>query len=394
MRIVLAGGYPEEEGRVRGGVEAVSFTLARELGRREGIELHVVTVRRSGRPDETRRVGGYTVHLLAKANRLPYSLRVTGADPRRVLAKFREIQPDLVHANGVDAPAVAALKGGYPTLLCVHGIASLDVLREMKGTWDRARLFQARRLERICLSRARHMAAISRYAEEVYGPMIRAEVELIENPVQDPYFELPLVQPTQTVLYAGAIRPLKGVHFLIEAFAEVASRCPEAQLRLAGGAADQSLLESLMHLADELGLRERVHFLGHLGEEELLEEYARCQVFCLPSTQENSPVVIQQAMAAGRPVVSTRVAGIPRLVAEGKSGFLTAAGDIPATVEALCRALQDTELTRQMGAEGKRIAEGRFRLRVIVDKTVALYEKILAEERKPTRRSGEVTAHA
>src|SRR5262245_26629211 len=84
LRVALAGAFPETDRSLRGGVEAVTFALAAEMGRRDEVELHVVSVRRDGGPDQTLDRGSYTLHLLEPANPLPYSLRVTGADVRTV----------------------------------------------------------------------------------------------------------------------------------------------------------------------------------------------------------------------------------------------------------------------------------------------------------------------
>ncbi len=380
MRVAIGGMYPELEGQIRGGVEAVVFSLVQELQQREGLEIHVVSVRRTNGPDETRLAGKATIHLLAKGNKLPFSMRVARADARRVLAKLGEIKPDLVHAHGIDAPAVAAVRGGYPTLLCVHGILHRDILVNMKGLWDRYRLFQANRLERFCLQRITHLAAISPYVCDAYRSSLNpgVKVALIENPVMDPYFDVPPLEPTKVVLFAGLIVPRKGVHFLMDAFARVAERHPDARLRLAGGTVKgNAYLESIKQQADRLRILDKIDFLGHLNEPQMLEEYARCHVLCLPSQQETTPVVIQQAMAAGRPVVSTRIAGIPGQVEEGRTGFLTQVGDIEATAQSLCRILDDAALAREMGIAAKQTAEERFRLSVIGDKTLDLYREIL-----------------
>jgi glycosyltransferase involved in cell wall biosynthesis len=379
LRVVLAGAYPEREGTVSGGIEAVTHALATELASREGIELHVVSVRRDGGPDEVQRRGDVTVHLLARANSLPYVLRVTGADPRRVRRVLERIRPDVVHAHGVDAPALAALRGGWPTLFCVHGIAHRDVQVEMQGPWDLVRLFQMRRLERMCFRYARHVAAISTYVTDAYKALLRAQVTLIENPVPDSYYRTARVEPTNVILFAGHLRPLKGVHTLIDSLAEIVHEVPAAEVRLAGSVQDRSYVEGLKRQAEARGVAERVRFLGHLNEAQMLAEYARCQVLCLPSQQENTPVVIQQAMAAGRPVVATRIAGIPGLVGEGTTGLLTSIGDVHKTASAILSLLRDIERACAMGEAGRREAERRFRLSVVGDRTLTAYEAVLRE---------------
>lgn len=374
MRVVFGGAYPARGAECHGGMQAVGYATAAELARRDGIEVHVVSVRLDGGPDETRVDRGVHVHLLAAANRLPFSLRVTGADPRRVRRVLEGIRPDVVHAHGIDAPAVAALDARVPTLLVVHGIARRDVQVEMRTLWDRVRLAQMQRLEQSCLTRARHVASTApAYVSEMYRDLLRVPVSLVNNPVDDAYFDLPQVTTTGRILYVGFIRPLKGVHTLVDAFARIARTRPDLTLRLAGGASDESYRASLVARAQAAGVADRVSFLGFVSEEALREEVARCQILCHPSQQENSPVAVQQAMAAGRAIVASRAGGIPGLIDDGVTGVLTAIGDVDATATALASFADDIALCARFGDAARTAADARFRLTRVGDQLVALY---------------------
>lgn len=364
-----------------GGIEAVMTALAGELARRDEVDLHVLAVRRDGGPDATLQRDGATVHLLRAAAPLPFVLRVTELDPARIAAMLRRLRPDIVHAHAIDAPLLGALRTGIPTVGVVHGIAALEVRLALRTAWDRVRLLQMERLERACLSRLRYLAACSPFVLEEYRALLRPDLvsEPIENPVLDPYFTVPDMTPTKSVLFMGGVTPLKGVDVLVDAFAQIAARHPAARLRIGGTLFDAPFAEKLRVTLAAQGLSDRVALLGYLSDEQVLAEYARCQVLALPSLRETLPVVVQQAMAAGRAVVSTRVGGIPGLVAEGRTGYLAPPGDAAALAAALDRILGDDAHAAALGAAARQEAEARFRLRGVVDRTLAFYRRVLAE---------------
>ena len=88
-----------------------------------------------------------------------------------------------------------------------------------------------------------------------------------------------------------------------------------------------------MSLVSELGLSDEVKFFGSITEKEVVAEYGKAQVFVLSSEEEPAPQVIAQAMAAGLPVVSTSVGGIPFLVKDGQNGFLVPPGNVERLAE-------------------------------------------------------------
>jgi glycosyltransferase involved in cell wall biosynthesis len=102
-------------------------------------------------------------------------------------------------------------------------------------------------------------------------------------------------------------------------------------------------------LMDELGVRDRVHFLGWLDRASLIEWYRRANLFLFPSRHEGMPNAVLEAMAAGLPVIATRIAGSEELVVDGLSGALVPPQDAAALREALRPLLVEEGLRRRMG---------------------------------------------
>ena len=163
--------------------------------------------------------------------------------------------------------------------------------------------------------------------------------------------------PTHTVSSAGKaivcvgrLSPEKGQAGLLEAFASVRTKHPEASLVLAGDGPDRSNLEET---AKELGIGDAVTFVGRLTEEEAMAEIARSDALVLPSFMEGLPIVLMEAMAIGVPVVASRIAGIPELVEDGKTGLLFTPSDWEELGDCMDRLLSDNKLRAAITEQAK-----------------------------------------
>jgi glycosyltransferase involved in cell wall biosynthesis len=144
----------------------------------------------------------------------------------------------------------------------------------------------------------------------------------------------------------------KDTRSLLEAFARLRESHPEARLRIVGGGPE---LPRLRARARELGLGERVTFLGELPDDGAVRrEYLAADVFCLPSLQEGFGIAYLEAMAAGLPVVATRTTAVPEVVPDGEVGLLVPPRDPDALAAALARLLDDEPLRRRLGEAGRR----------------------------------------
>jgi glycosyltransferase involved in cell wall biosynthesis len=148
----------------------------------------------------------------------------------------------------------------------------------------------------------------------------------------------------------GRLAEQKGQLLLLEALARLAAEGVPFETVLAGDGPMRQVIETRR---GELGLKERVRITGWLSNDAVRAALAESRVLVLPSFAEGLPVVLMEALALGRPVVTTYVAGIPELVANGVNGWLVPAGSVDALAVALKDALQTpTERLERMGKEG------------------------------------------
>lgn len=384
MRVALLGPYSGDLSRVGGGPEAVVVQLAHGL-RRAGVEVHVVTFDFTGQQaaDTTSEADGVTVHRL-RLRRLP---RWTGVRINaRVLAqKLRAISPDIAHAHSAGTFADGALGSGLPAVITVHGVIEQEaaIVRQSGISWreDVAWRYEAW-YERRCLSRARDVIAISPYVADFYRGLTGARLSLVENPVARAYFDLPDQAQPATILCAARVIHRKNVLGLLHAFARLRQHVPQARLRLAGETTSEpDYAQQCRQFVAENGLVDAVDFLGWLDEAALRVEYSRCRALALLSWQETAPVAIEQAMAAGKPVVASAVGGVPTLVQDGVTGFVTRADDPAGQAAALQRILQDDTLRRAMGEAARAAALARFHPDQVTAQTLAVYQQAIASQK-------------
>jgi glycosyltransferase involved in cell wall biosynthesis len=161
---------------------------------------------------------------------------------------------------------------------------------------------------------------------------------------------------------------------LLAALARLAEEGLRPALWIAGQGPARPALEKL---ARELRLEDRVRFLGQRSD--VADLLSACDVFILPSRHEGLGVAALEAMAAGRPIVATRVGGLAEAVVHERTGLLVPPEDPAALATALARLLRDPALRARLGAEGPaRIAEG-FRADDLVEAYERLYGEVLAE---------------
>lgn len=176
----------------------------------------------------------------------------------------------------------------------------------------------------------------------------------------------------------GRLCVRKGQMQLVEAVHRLRSAGADAELVLAGDGELRPMLEARIA---ELGLEKAVRITGWIGDTEIRNEIRAARVFVLPSFAEGLPVVIMEALALGRPVVSTFVAGIPELVTDGVNGWLVPAGDVDALTIALRRSLNTntTDLTR-MGLIGATRVNERHNTRREARKLASFFAEAMGEE--------------
>jgi glycosyltransferase involved in cell wall biosynthesis len=179
------------------------------------------------------------------------------------------------------------------------------------------------------------------------------KIRVVHCTVGDEFFEehAPIDPASKTLICVGRLSAQKGQLLLVEGFADAIDAGVDANLVLAG---DGDMRGQVERLAIERGIEKRVRITGWISGEQVREEIRGSRALVLPSFAEGLPMVIMEAYALGRPVLSTYIAGIPELVEDGVNGWLIRSGSRPAIAEAIAEIMK-TPVARleAMAAKGR-----------------------------------------
>jgi glycosyltransferase involved in cell wall biosynthesis len=183
------------------------------------------------------------------------------------------------------------------------------------------------------------------------------------------------------VAVASRLNRLKGIEHFLEAAAIVGRRFPAVRFVVIGDTspAERSYFYLLAGLAERLGIRDRVVFTGL--RRDVPDLLACAAVSVMPSLNEALPNVLLESMAAGAPVVSTRVGGTPEVVEDGVTGLLVPPGNAGALARAIDRLLSDPDLAARLGQSGREFVRRRFSMDAMVRTTERLYHTLLEKRR-------------
>lgn len=297
---------------------------------------------------------------------------------RRLDQLFRTYRPAVVHTH------ILGLNYAYPLMLkhrtpvrvhTFHSLAQREIGVRV-GKWTRLLAFRYRIGRVIPVAIADEVA---RTIEQLYGyknpPVIPNGIPVDEytpNPeIRAQFRAAHGVEPDAVVVvHVGRFVALKNHALLLKAFAQLRSERP-LYLWLVG---DGELLPAMQQLAQELGIAERVRFWGI--REDVSAILNAADIFTLPSQHEGNPMSLMEAMAAGLPVVASRVGGVPELVGEGKTGILVPPDAVPCLQQALQTLVHHSELRLQMGQAARQHAVERFDIRQTVRLYEALYDQL------------------
>lgn len=289
-----------------------------------------------------------------------------------LVSALKEAKVEHLHVHfGTNPATVAALAremGGPPFSFTVHGPDEFDRPQALKLRE------KAQRAAFVVAISSFGRSQLYRWCSYEDWPRIKI-VHCGVDPVKVPN-SVVLSDPPPHLVYVGRFSAQKGPLLLIEAFARVAQAVPQATLTCVGDGEMRNEVEARIV---EYGLGDRVTVTGWADESRVLHELQKARGLVLPSFAEGLPVVIMEAMAAARPVLTTYIAGIPELVSN-ETGWLFPAGDVDATSAAMLEAVtaSDADLNN-MGA----LARTRVLERHDIDREAGRLARLILESPTP-----------
>ena len=360
--VVVTEWYPSRERPVLG-----TFVVehARALARRHDVAVLVLERGRTrgARPWLVEEAEEHGLRTLRVRHRGRLAFRVAGA--LGALGRL-DPPPELLHAH-VFGPGLVALAAGRR--LGVPVVVSEHESRVARGLLGPAE----RRLARLVYARADAVCPVSDdLGRRIAALAPRARVRPLPNPVDTGLFRpspLPPAPPLRALAVAGLV-PVKGVEDLLQALALARDRGRDVLLDVVGDGPERRACEER---AWALGLSRVVRFRGALPREGVANAMRNAHVVCLASRWENLPVAAIEALASGRPVVATRVGGVPEVVT-AEDGVVVAPGAPRAFATALAELDEAAFDPEALAAR----ASARFGLDAVAARASEIYAEVLA----------------
>ncbi|HJS73108.1 MAG TPA: glycosyltransferase family 4 protein, partial [Vicinamibacteria bacterium] len=233
--------------------------------------------------------------------------------------------------------------------------------------------FAARRAARVLSPDGSMKEAVLRNlgVDEPKVAVLPNAIDLSEVDRDVPPLDFSIPRDASVLLSVGRLESNKGFSHLVRALA----RIPKRFMWLVAG--DGPEREKLEEEIEREGLSPRARLLGRVGDDTLHALYERCDLFVHPTLYEGSSMVTLEAMAHRKPVVATRVGGIPDKVTDGENGLLVPPGDPDALAGALIEALREPERLKAWGSRSREVVETRFSWSRRVTELLHLYDEIL-----------------
>lgn len=369
-----AGGSPPGKIRVMqithdlaiGGLQQVVVNLCRHIDR-ERFQVSVLCLRRRGEFASDIQAMGIPVYLLPQKTGTDYLAFL------KVARLLRRERIEVIHTHNtqpfVDGTLGGLLAGVKKRIHTDHGRAFPDKRRYMAAEWAMSHFADK------VVGVSDHTAANLR----VYEHISPGKLVTIENGISGERYvkgidreakgrELGISQKGPILGFVGRLSQEKGGTFLLQAMPEISARLPDAALVIAGTGAQE---EALKEEARALGMDDRVYFAGPRRDvPELLRLF---DLLVLPSLREGLPMVIPEAMAAGCPVLATRVGGIPSAITHGVSGSLVAPAKPDLLAAEAIRLLRDGGRRAVYQKNGRGIFEKHFSAETMAARYEALY---------------------
>jgi len=303
----------------------------------------------------------------------------------RTIGKIADYENvDIVHAQGIRQLIVAFLASRiFSPRKKIAIVASTHTT--LAGTpYEKATLFIESLLLNLCADLAMPVSKLVANRLIECG-LIRNKVVVVYNGIDSQLVEETLCKDHDRSLLLGKIKfssdivigyfarlvPNKGHQYLIDAISKVSKDHPNVKLLIGG---DGPLKHELKSLSKQLGVEEKVVFVGKIEHEAVYRLLKCVDIYVFPSSAELFPYAILEAMAAGKPIVSTPVGGVPEVIKNGETGLLVPPKDQDKLADGIRKLIEKPKEAEQMGRRSRKLIEEKFTLRKIAGDLTKCYE--------------------
>jgi glycosyltransferase involved in cell wall biosynthesis len=289
--------------------------------------------------------------------------------------KIQEIQPDMVHGQGTEADcSISAIYSGFPNVLTLHG--NMRSVARINGDGPFSYNWVAARLEGFVLPRTDGVVCITNYTRNAVKDLAR-RTWILPNAVDASFFDVqaaPDLTAPPVGLCVGTICGYKNQNDFIRALDPLAKE-KKFKLVFIGQVIKGDYGREFLQLVRE---RDWCEHVGSASREQLKVRLKTATFFALPTREDNCPMVVLEAMAAGVPVLASKIGGVPDLIESEKTGLFCDPDRPESFREAVEKLLADREFARQLATTAKAEALRRFHPQVVAQQHLEIYRQALA----------------
>jgi glycosyltransferase involved in cell wall biosynthesis len=295
---------------------------------------------------------------------------------RATRKKLSEIRPDIVHGQGTERDcSISAVFSGFPNVLTVHG--NMRLIARINRSRPFSFLWLAALLERFTLPRTDGVICITNYTRQAVSDLCRRTF-LLPNAVDAGFFKIqnhPSPSDPPVGICVGAVSYRKNQNNFIRALDDLA-KIKRFRLVFLGQIGNDQYSQEFLGLVKD---RPWCDYRGFAGRTKLKEFFETATFAVLPTLEDNCPMVVIEAMAAGVPVLASKVGGVPDLIEPETTGLFCDPLKPDSFAAGVDRLLDENGLRQRLAVAAKIVARSRFHPEVIARRHVAIYLEILGQ---------------
>lgn len=382
MKILLVNDYKD----VIGGTEVYMWSIKKALEEKG----HVVSIFGSDKNKEKYNISQKNQSLTNYFNRI-FNLKYY-FEFKKILQVFH---PDIIHVQNIFnelSPSILIAVKSTPLIMTVHDnllVNAVTVLSARTGKecknrtcggcnncvgWKGA-VYESfkRKIHKRLLKKIKLYITPSEYMSDFIQEAGYNPVKVIPNGIK--LLEYSEIKDFNQILYVGRLTKEKGVEYLLRSMPEVISVFPKIELKLVGDGSDKNYF---IEMAKNLNISKNVNFVGNVSSDEVKKYYKNSTIVIVPSIYpDNFPTVCIEAMSVGRPLIGSRIGGIPELIDNGDNGYLVRPYSPESLAQKIMLLLLNKKLLNKFGSNARNKAEKKFDINEHIRKLENIYSALI-----------------
>ena len=374
--LIVIPGFPVNVNDIKGGVGSALSNLLKGFESLD-ISIRVVSFNREVSKSFTVNYSDNVIIYYTAESKLPHILNFIFKGSATIKNHIKEFDPALVHyvmSGYILLTKTFGLLHKTP-ILTIHGIAFPEA-RQKKKIKDKLVWYSNGIVE--LLLRPSNIIHLSEYATNLHSTKRKDTVAIIPNAINPSYFELPLKNSTNNrILYIGSIDANKNIIFILKTLKVLIAKKFYFSLGVLGGFVEEKYKEEVLLFIKDNQLEKNVTFYGWVPQQKLRSILTESDILMVSSKQESLPMVIAEAMSAGKVVVSSITGGTPEMITNGVDGFLFNTSSVENVISILEELYDNDKLIYQIQMKAKQKAMASYHCDIVAQKTISFYKSVL-----------------